>query len=59
MSRVDALSDFLTRVRNANLVFHDSTIAPYSEMNSALALILKKQGYVVVSRRSSAITANT
>ncbi|MFZ2413778.1 MAG: 30S ribosomal protein S8 [Candidatus Cryosericum sp.] len=46
MSRVDALSDFLTRVRNANLVYHDSAIAPYSEMNSALALILKKQGYV-------------
>ncbi len=46
MSKVDALSDFLTRVRNANLVYHDSAIVPHSEMNSALALILKKQGYI-------------
>lgn len=46
MARVDALSEFLTTVRNANLVYHDSAVVPYSEMNSALALILKKQGYV-------------
>ncbi len=42
----DPLSDMLTRIRNANLIFSESVDIPASKMKLALARILKEQGYI-------------
>lgn len=46
MVMTDPIADFLTRIRNANLVYHDKVEAPASKMKKAIAAILKEEGYV-------------
>jgi small subunit ribosomal protein S8 len=36
----------LTRLRNANQAFHDSTSMPHSKIKVGIAEILKQQGYI-------------
>jgi small subunit ribosomal protein S8 len=36
----------LTRVRNANIAFHDQVRMPSSKLKEALARILEKEGYI-------------
>ena len=43
----DAISDMLTRVRNANMVRHQIVQIPGTKMTSSIALILKEEGYIV------------
>ena len=43
---MDTVSDFLTRIRNANLVYKEYTDAPYSKVNEAIAKILKEEGFI-------------
>ena len=42
----DPIADMLTRIRNANIVYHDTVAMPSSKMKVELALILKKEGYI-------------
>ena len=42
----DAISDMLTRIRNANMVRHQIVQIPNTKMTIAIALILKEEGYV-------------
>jgi len=46
MSVTDPIADMLTRIRNANLAFHDQTRMPSSKVKEALADILRREGYI-------------
>ncbi len=49
----DSISDFLTRIRNAQAAEHDTVIVPSSRMKLALARILESEGYVGVVREEA------
>jgi small subunit ribosomal protein S8 len=42
----DPIADMLTRVRNANIAFHDQVLMPSSKLKEALARILEREGYI-------------
>jgi small subunit ribosomal protein S8 len=42
----DAISDMLTRVRNANMVRHQIVQIPNTKMTLAIANIIKEEGYI-------------
>jgi len=46
MVMTDPIADMLTRIRNANSVYHDKVDIPSSKMKEALAKILKEEGFV-------------
>lgn len=46
MVMTDPVADFLTRIRNANMVYHDKVEAPASRMKRAIADILKEEGFI-------------
>jgi small subunit ribosomal protein S8 len=42
----DPIADFLTRIRNANMVYQEKVEIPASNMKRALAEIMKDEGYI-------------
>jgi small subunit ribosomal protein S8 len=42
----DPIADMLTRIRNANVAFHDEVAMPSSKVKEALAKILEREGYI-------------
>jgi small subunit ribosomal protein S8 len=42
----DPIADMLTRVRNANIAFHDDVAMPSSKLKEAVAKILEREGYI-------------
>jgi len=42
----DPIADMLTRIRNANMAFHDEVVMPSSKLKEALAGILLREGYI-------------
>lgn len=46
MVMTDPIADFLTRIRNANLVYHDKVEIPASRTKKSLAEILKQEGFI-------------
>ncbi len=46
MVMTDPIADLLTRIRNANLVYHDKVEIPASNTKKALAGILKEEGFI-------------
>ena len=46
MSMSDPLADMLTRIRNANMVKHDTVEIPHSKLKAHVAENLKKEGYI-------------
>jgi len=42
----DPIADMLTRLRNANQAFHDTTSMPHSKIKVGIAEILKQEGYI-------------
>ncbi len=46
MVNSDPISDMLTRIRNANLAFHESVEIPASKIKTEIARILKEEGYI-------------
>jgi small subunit ribosomal protein S8 len=42
----DPIADMLTRIRNANVAFHDEVAMPSSKVKEALAGILEQEGYI-------------
>ena len=46
MTMTDPIADMLTRIRNANIAFHDEVRMPSSKLKEALAGILQAEGYI-------------
>ena len=46
MVMTDPIADFLTRIRNANMVYHSTVEIPASKVKVALAAILKEEGFI-------------
>lgn len=46
MSMTDPVGDMLTRIRNANMVKHESVEMPSSKMKIEIAKILKREGFI-------------
>lgn len=46
MVMTDPIADFLTRIRNANMVKHESLEVPASKIKRDIAEILKNEGFV-------------
>jgi small subunit ribosomal protein S8 len=46
MSMHDPIADMLTRIRNAQLVGHAEVAMPASRLKSAIAKVLKDEGYI-------------
>jgi small subunit ribosomal protein S8 len=42
----DPIADMLTRLRNANQAYHETTSMPHSKIKVGIAEILKAQGYI-------------
>jgi len=46
MSMTDPIADMLTRIRNANIARHDTTMIPASRLKENVARILQDEGYI-------------
>jgi small subunit ribosomal protein S8 len=46
MVMTDPIADLLTRIRNANSVYHDKVEIPASKIKQAIVQILKEEGFV-------------
>ena len=46
MSMSDPIADMLTRIRNAQMVGHTEVCMPASRLKSAIAQVLKQEGYI-------------
>jgi small subunit ribosomal protein S8 len=46
MTMTDPIADMLTRIRNANMVKHESVEIPGSKIKIAIADILKREGFI-------------
>ncbi len=46
MTMTDPIADMLTRIRNANLVKHESLDVPASNLKKAIASILLEEGFI-------------
>jgi len=42
----DPIADFLTRIRNANMVYHETVEVPASKIKRDIAEILKREGFI-------------
>jgi small subunit ribosomal protein S8 len=49
MTMTDPVADMLTRIRNANVAFHDDVVMPSSKLKVELAKILEQEGYIIGS----------
>jgi len=45
MTMSDPIADMLTRVRNANTAYHETTTMPSSKIKVHIAEILQQEGY--------------
>jgi len=46
MAMTDPIADMLTRIRNANSVYHDKVDIPGSKLKRAMADVLKQEGFI-------------
>lgn len=46
MVMTDPIADLLTRIRNANIAYHETVDVPASKMKLSLVEILKAEGYI-------------
>ena len=46
MAMTDPIADMLTRIRNANSVYHDKVEIPASGIKTAIAEVLKQEGFI-------------
>ncbi|NLL19256.1 MAG: 30S ribosomal protein S8 [Clostridia bacterium] len=46
MTMTDPIADFLTRIRNANMVYRETVEIPASKAKIAMAQILKEEGFI-------------
>lgn len=53
MSMQDPISDMLTHIRNAQMVNKPTVSMPHSKLKSAVAEVLKREGYIINHERVS------
>ncbi|MDR1160677.1 MAG: 30S ribosomal protein S8 [Syntrophomonadaceae bacterium] len=46
MAMTDPIADFLTRIRNGNMVMHETVEIPSSRIKIAIARIMHEEGYI-------------
>lgn len=46
MVMTDPIADFLTRIRNGNMVMHETVEVPGSKIKMSIASIMKEEGYI-------------
>lgn len=46
MVMTDPVADFLTRIRNGNMVMHETVEVPSSKLKVGIAQIMKEEGYI-------------
>ena len=46
MAMTDPIADMLSRIRNANSVYHDKVEIPGSKIKKAIAEVLKEEGFI-------------
>lgn len=46
MVMTDPIADFLTRIRNGNMVMHETVEVPGSKIKVSIATIMKEEGYI-------------
>lgn len=46
MTMTDPIADMLTRLRNANSAYHETTSMPYSRIKQNVAEVLRQEGYI-------------
>ena len=46
MAMTDPIADMLSRIRNANSVYHDKVEIPGSKIKKAIAEVLKQEGFI-------------
>lgn len=46
MAMTDPIADFLTRIRNGNMVMHETVEVPSSRIKLSIADILREEGYI-------------
>jgi small subunit ribosomal protein S8 len=46
MASTDTISDMLTRIRNACMVQHETTVVPYNKINRNIARVLQQEGFI-------------
>ncbi|NLW17347.1 MAG: 30S ribosomal protein S8 [Firmicutes bacterium] len=46
MVMTDPIADLLTRIRNANIAYHETVDVPASKMKLSIVEILKEEGYI-------------
>ena len=46
MAMTDPIADMLTRIRNANSVYHDKVEIPGSKLKKSIAEVLKREGFI-------------
>ena len=46
MAMTDPIADMLSRIRNANSVYHDKVEVPGSKIKKAIAEVLKNEGFI-------------
>ena len=46
MTMTDPIADMLTRLRNANSAYHETTSMPYSRIKERVAEVLRQEGYI-------------
>jgi small subunit ribosomal protein S8 len=51
----DVISDMLTAIRNATLVYQDKVDVPYSKLKAEIARILKEEGFITSYKKVDAI----
>lgn len=42
----DPIADYLTRIRNASRVGHESCVLPFSKLKAEISRVLKEEGYI-------------
>ncbi len=55
----DPIGDFITRIKNASAVGHESLSLPYSKLKAAVADVLASAGYVASSEKRGKKTNKT
>ncbi len=51
----DVISDMLTAIRNATLVYQDKVDVPYSKLKAEIARILKEEGFITSYKKVDAV----
>ena len=46
MVMTDPVADFLTRIRNGNMVMHETVEVPGSKIKLSIARIMQEEGYI-------------